>query len=240
MDVAVSELRSRSRRHETRGAGIGGVDRRSRSCRATGVGSGARTSVVGVATASLARSPADCAGNNTTLFPVLASREAPWRTRGTSTSRARYVVFTRASPRSMRRSTNTWVVSRQRPSPTRRRARFRRVSGPNPSFRRSARTRAERHRPRSERPSPRDFETDLRDPRTPAAVIDRWRNRSAYRRRKPSRAYSASPREPSRCPLRASSSNVHTPGRPYFFDVARRASTTFLSVSSFSPSADAR
>ena len=66
---AVSELMSRSRRHETRGAGIGGVDRRSRSCGATGVGSGARTSVAGVATASGARSPADCAGNNTTLFP---------------------------------------------------------------------------------------------------------------------------------------------------------------------------
>ena len=108
-----------------------------------------------------------------------------------------------------------------------------------PSFRANAR---DRHRPRRDRPSPRDFETDLRDqnPKTLAVPIDRWRNRSAYRRRKPSRAYSASPREPSRCPLRASSSNVHTPGRPYFFDVARRASTTFLSVSSFSPSADAR
>jgi hypothetical protein len=69
MYVSVSELLSRSRRHETRGAGIGGVDRRSRSCGATGVGSGARTSVAGVATASGARSPADCAGNNTTLFP---------------------------------------------------------------------------------------------------------------------------------------------------------------------------
>ena len=204
MDVAVSELRSRSRRHETRGAGIGGVDRRSRSCRATGVGSGARTSVVGVATASLARSPAVFWAKNT-LCPVLASREAPWRTRGTSTSLARYVVFTRASPRSMRRSTNTWVVSRQRPSPTRRRARFRRVSGPNPSFRRSARTRAERHRPRSERPSPRDFETDLRDPRTPAAVIDRWRNRSVYRRKRPRRACGAFPGEPSRAPFVRSS-----------------------------------
>ena len=178
--------------------------------------------------------------NNTTLFPVLASREAPWRTRGTSTSRARYVVFTRASLRLMRLWTSARVVSRQRPSPTRRRARFRRVSGTKcvfPSFRANAR---DRHRPRRDRPSPRDFETDLRDPRTPTAFIDRWRNRSAYRRRKPSRAYSASPREPSRCPLRASSSNVRTPGRPYFFDVARRASTTFLSVSSFSPSADAR
>jgi hypothetical protein len=66
-----------------------------------------------------------------------------------------------------------------------------------PSFRANAR---DRHRPRRDHPSPRDFETDLRDqnPKTPAVPIDRWRNRSAYRRRKPSRAYSASPREPSR------------------------------------------
>ena len=142
MYVSVSELVSRSRRHETRGAGIGGVDRRSRSCGATGVGSGALTSVAGVATDSGARSPADCEGNKTTLFPVLASREAPWRTRGTSTSRARYVVFTRASLRLMRLWTSARVVSRQRPSPTRRRTRFRRVSGTNASFRRSARTRA--------------------------------------------------------------------------------------------------
>ena len=142
MYVSVSELVSRSRRHETRGAGIGGVDRRSRSCGATGVGSGALTSVAGVATDSGARSPADLRGNKTTLFPVLASREAPWRTRGTSTSRARYVVFTRASLRLMRLWTSARVVSRQRPSPTRRRTRFRRVSGTNASFRRSARTRA--------------------------------------------------------------------------------------------------
>ena len=86
--------------------------------------------------------PGRLRGNKTTLFPVLASREAPWRTRGTSTSRARYVVFTRASLRLMRLWTSARVVSRQRPSPTRRRTRFRRVSGTNASFRRSARTRA--------------------------------------------------------------------------------------------------
>ena len=76
-----------------------------------------------------------------------------------------------------------------------------------PSFRANAR---DRHRPRRDRPSPRDFETDLRDqnPKTPAVPIDRWRNRSAYRRRKPSRAYSASPREPSRCPRTVLPSNI--------------------------------
>ena len=68
MYVSVSELLSRSRRHETRGAGIGGVDRRSRSCGATGVGSGALTSVAGVATDSGARSPADCAGEQNHAF----------------------------------------------------------------------------------------------------------------------------------------------------------------------------
>jgi hypothetical protein len=68
MYISVSELLSRSRRHETRGAGIGGVDRRSRSCGATGVGSGALTSVAGVATDSGARSPADCAGEQNHAF----------------------------------------------------------------------------------------------------------------------------------------------------------------------------
>ena len=68
MYVSVSELLSRSRRHETRGAGIGGVDRRSRSCGATGVGSGALTSVAGVATDSGARSPADCEGEQNHAF----------------------------------------------------------------------------------------------------------------------------------------------------------------------------
>jgi hypothetical protein len=68
MYVSVSELVSRSRRHETRGAGIGGVDRRSRSCGATGVGSGALTSVAGVATDSGARSPADCEGEQNHAF----------------------------------------------------------------------------------------------------------------------------------------------------------------------------
>lgn len=68
MYVSVSELLSRSRRHETRGAGIGGVDRRSRSCGATGVGSGALNSVAGVATDSGARSPADCAGEQNHAF----------------------------------------------------------------------------------------------------------------------------------------------------------------------------
>ena len=79
----------------------------------------------------------------------------------------------------------------------------------------------DRHRPRRDRPSPRDFETDLRDPQSPVAPTDRSRSRSAYRRRKPSRAYSASPREPSRCPLRRSVDRLaSTPNVPLAFFLA--------------------
>jgi len=94
-----------------------------------------------------------------------------------------------------------------------------------PSFRRARAI--GRHRPRRDRPSPRDFETDLRDLQSPVAPTDRSRSRSASRRRKPSRAYSASPREPSRCPLRRSVDRLaSTPNVPLAFFLAFASAPT--------------